>query len=268
MAFTGRTRDEIRDELFDAVGCALHHRGKAPADLAGEPRLHPRVRPPGAVGGLEKQAEQTAQHPPGPGHHGSPEARVRLRHRAPPSAPAPRRRSPSRDHQRHHHDPRGDADGLPDGTVYNVTSTSVVLFGRNPHGTISVRAVARGSTGTRRCRCSDVRFRALGLNTTGIVATVRPMAATRSPTRPRRADHRRGCASVPPGNRADWKAWVVSEYTGAIHRGRPHVYPLLEPPRATRGPARPTRWAPSPWSRSAPCRATAPRTRASCRTTT
>ena len=61
MAFTGRTRDEIRDELLTQWSGALHRRGKAPPRPRRVLRLPPRERDGGCSLGAEAQAEQTAR---------------------------------------------------------------------------------------------------------------------------------------------------------------------------------------------------------------
>lgn len=240
MAFIGRTRDEIRDELLTQWAALYTTAGKR---LLTSPGSHAYTLASALsvqLEGLEKQAEQTTQDilpdqatTDALNRHGYVYGIERLpgtRATATVTVTGPSTGTITI--------PAGTQMVYSDGTVYNVTSTSVVLSGGTPTGTISVRAALVGSTGTR--TVADVLTfvsAPSGLNTTGAVATENNGSDEESDEDYAARIISRMRERPGSGNRADWKAWV-EEYTGAP--GDPgiadvYVYPLLEPPASYPG---------------------------------
>lgn len=126
--------------------------------------------------------------------------------------------------------PAGTRMAFSDGTLYVVESASVTTTGGSPSGTIAVRAVSPGASGTRTTG-DTLTFTTApsGLNSTGTVAsTVR--AGTDAESDAELASRIIGRRRERPGsgNRADWRDWVLS-YTGT-EIADAYVYPLLAPP--------------------------------------
>lgn len=124
-----------------------------------------------------------------------------------------------------------------DGTVYNVTSTSVLVSGGT--GTISVTAAIAGEAGNR--NPGDVltwTSAPSGINPTGTVASeVIPGADAESDASyaDRIIDLLRERPSS--GNRADWRDWVL-RFEG-LSTADAFVYPLLQPPSSPPGAGTP-----------------------------
>lgn len=121
----------------------------------------------------------------------------------------------------------------PDGNVYDVSSTSVVIALGT--GTVSVQARIAGASGTR--STGDVltwTTAPAGINPTGVIATeINPGIdrETDASYADRIIDRRRERPGS--GNRSDWRDWVRS-YIG-LPIDDAFVYPLLEPPASVPG---------------------------------
>lgn len=122
-----------------------------------------------------------------------------------------------------------------DGTLYNVTDTSVVTSGGSPSGTISVTAVDAGADGTREVGDTLTFVSApAGLSSTGAVASVVTSGTDEEDAADwaqRIVDRLRDRPAS--GNRADWRSWV-RDYTGTDIEDA-YVYPLLSPPTSYPG---------------------------------
>lgn len=122
-----------------------------------------------------------------------------------------------------------------DGTLYNVTNTSVVTSGGSPSGTINVTAVDAGADGTREVGDTLTFVSApAGLNSTGTVASVVTSGTDEEDAADwaqRIVDRLRDRPAS--GNRADWRSWV-RDYTGTDIADA-YVYPLLSPPASFPG---------------------------------
>ena len=122
-----------------------------------------------------------------------------------------------------------------DGTLYNVTNTSVVTSGGSPSGTINVTAVDAGADGTREVADTLTFVSApAGLNSTGAVASVVTSGTDEEAAADwaqRIVDRLRDRPAS--GNRADWRSWV-RDYTGTDIEDA-YVYPLLSPPKSYPG---------------------------------
>lgn len=122
-----------------------------------------------------------------------------------------------------------------DGTLYNVTNTSVVTSGGSPSGTINVTAVDAGADGTREVGDTLTFVSApAGLNSTGTVASVVTSGTDEEDAADwaqRIVDRLRDRPAS--GNRADWRSWV-RDYTGTDIEDA-YVYPLLSPPTSYPG---------------------------------
>jgi uncharacterized phage protein gp47/JayE len=244
MAFIGRTRDEIRDELLTQWAALYTAAGKRLLTSEGSHAYTLASALSVQLEGLEKQAEQTTQDilpdqatTDALNRHGYVYGIERLpgtRATATVTVTGPAAGTITI--------PAGTQMVYSDGTVYNVTSTSVALSGGTPTGTISVRAALVGSTGTR--TVADVLTfvsAPSGLNTTGVVATENDGSDEESDEDYAARIISRMQERPGSGNRADWRAWV-EEYTGAP--GDPgiadvYVYPLLEPPATYPGTGTP-----------------------------
>lgn len=121
-----------------------------------------------------------------------------------------------------------------DGTLYLVTSSSVALSGGGS-GTISVTATTTGASTTRDVG-DTLTFASApsGLNPTGAVASVVTTGADQETTQAwaqRIVDRLRYRPSS--GNDADWRAWALGYLGLAVAEA--WVYPLLQPPAAYPG---------------------------------
>ena len=136
--------------------------------------------------------------------------------------------------------PAGTRMSASDGTPYVVESASVVTSGGPATGTITVRAVEAGATGT--ADVGDVLTFATaptGLNSTGTVAsTLRDGTDAESDESLADRIISRRRERPGSGNRADWASWVEA-YTGT-EIAQTFVYPLLAPPASYPGAGTPS----------------------------
>ena len=236
MAFVGRTRTEIRDELLTQWAALYTSAGRR---LLTSPGSYAYLLA-SALGvqleGLEKQAEQTTRDilpdqatTDALNRHGYVYGVERLpgtRATASVTVTGPVATTITI--------PAGTQMVYSDGTVYEVTSTSVVLSGGTPTGAINVRAAVAGSTGTR--AAADVLTfvsAPSGLNTTGAVASESDGSNEEDDEEYAGRIISRMRERPGSGNRADWRAWV-REYSGTDVT-EAYVYPLLEPPASYPG---------------------------------
>lgn len=127
-----------------------------------------------------------------------------------------------------------------DGTLYVVETASVTTSGSPPTGTITVRAANAGVSGTR--DVGDVLTfvsTPSGLDPTGVVASVvrQGTDAELDESLASRIIARRR-ERPGSGNNADWRDWV-SSYTGT-EIATAYVYPLLAPPAVFPGAGTPS----------------------------
>ena len=240
MAFTGRTRDEIRDELLTQWAALYTTAGKR---LLTSPGSYAYLLA-SALGvqleGLEAQAEQTARNIlPDQAEtdalnrfgyvYGIPRlSGVRATATVTVTGPVAGTITI----------PAGTQMVYSDGTVYDVTSADVLLAGGTPTGTINVRAAVAGTSGSR--AVADVLTfvsAPSGLNTTGAVATVVDGSEEESDQHYSERIVERLRERPASGNRADWRAWV-EDYTGTTIETA-YVYPLLAPPASYPGTGTP-----------------------------
>lgn len=240
MAFTGRTRDEIRDELLSQWSALYTAIGKRLLTSLGSYAYLLASAMGVQLEGLEAQAEQTARdilpdqaETNALNRHGYVYGIDRL-----PGTRATATVTVTGPSTGNVAITSGTQMVYSDGTVYDVTSAAVTLSGGTPTGTISIRAALVGTTGTR--AVADVLTfvsAPSGLNTTGVVATAVDGSNEESDEDYAARIISRMQERPASGNRADWKAWV-EEYTGTTIEDV-YVYPLLEPPATYPGTGTP-----------------------------
>lgn len=240
MAFVGRTRTEIRDELLAQWSALYTSAGRrlltAPGSYAYLLASALGVQ----LEGLEKQAEQTTRDilpdqaaTDALNRHGYVYGVERLpgsRATAVVTVTGPVATTVNL--------PTGTQMVYSDGTLYGVTSTAVTLSGGTPTGTLNVRAVLTGTAGTR--ATGDVLTfvsAPSGLNATGTVTTEVDGADEETDEAYAGRIISRMQERPGSGNRADWRAWV-REYSGTDVT-EAYVYPLLEPPSSYPGTGTP-----------------------------
>lgn len=244
MAYTGRSRDEIRDFLLAAWSAEYASAG-APTPLLIAPGSDAYLQAAAfavLLEGLEAQAESVARDilpdqaseealarhgyvdgvPRGDG--------VRARLTVTVTGPSVAAALPI---------PAGTRMAFSDGTLYVVNSTTVALSGGTPTGTVSVTAVDTGAAGTRAVGATLTFISApTGLNSTGLVAVVATpgtdLESVDDWAQRILARRRERPAS---GNRAEWQMWA-EDYQGT-DVARAYVYPLLEPPASYPGAGTP-----------------------------
>lgn len=137
--------------------------------------------------------------------------------------------------------PAGTRMSFSDGTLYNVDSASVILSGGSPTGSVMVTAVEPGSNGNR-ASGATLTFLSTpsGLNGTGAVTLTSAVDGTDQESLSAWAQRiiRRRQERPASGNRADWRSWVEGYLGTTIERA--YVYPLLQPPVSAPGAGTPS----------------------------
>lgn len=240
MAFVGRTRDEIRDEMLTQWASLYTAQGRSLLTVQGSYAYLLASALAVQLEALESQAEQVARdilpdqaETDALNRFGYVYGIARLagtRATATVTVTGPSTGNITI--------PAGTQMVYSDGTVYDVTSSSVTLIGGTPTGTINVRAAVAGAAGSR--AVADVLTfvsAPSGLNTTGTVATVSDGSDAEGDAHYADRIISRMRERPASGNRADWLAWVL-DYTGTTIEGA-YVYPLLSPPAAYPGAGTP-----------------------------
>ena len=240
MAFTGRTRDAIRDALLVTWAAEYTAIGERLLIAPGSDAYLWATALAVQLEGLEAQAEAVARDilP----DQASAEALARHGYVDGVARGAGRR-------ARHTVTVTGPSAGLvviptgaqmaySDGTLYDVDSADVTLSG-GLTGTIDITAVSIGEDGTRAVGNTLTFVSApTGLNSTGTVATITTAGTDLESLADWAAriilqrQERPGS-----GNRSQWRAWV-EEYTGT-DIATAYVYPLLQPPASYPGAGTP-----------------------------
>lgn len=135
--------------------------------------------------------------------------------------------------------PVGTQMAFTDGTLYDVDSPSVVTSGGSPSGTISVTAVDPGTAGTRAVGETLTFVSApTGMDSTGtVLATVTEGSDEESAAEWALRIVERLRDRPASGNRADWRDWIRAFTATEIEDA--YVYPLLAPPASYPGAGAP-----------------------------
>lgn len=130
--------------------------------------------------------------------------------------------------------PSGTQMAFADGTLYNVTTTSVTTSLSNTANVAAVSADVGSATARSVGDVLTFQTAPAGLNPTGTVTIVTAGVDEATDDEYRALILSRLQDRPASGNRADWRDWVLS-YTGT-EIVQAYVYPLLEPPAVVPGP--------------------------------
>lgn len=129
--------------------------------------------------------------------------------------------------------PPGTQAAFTDGTLYNVTTTSVTTDG-SKHATVALTAVAVGLGGNRSVGAVlTFQTAPAGLNATLSVLSCVPGAGPATDDAYRAVLLGRLQDRPASGNRSDWRSWVTGYLGTAVADA--YVYPLLKPPATPPG---------------------------------